>query len=109
MDRNPAVTETENGQQTAEAELERLRARVAALEAELVEVQARANAAVARCAGARLLAGALAPRPQRADAPGAGARRSCALRGAARESAAAADRGAHEPRRAVKRRLLAEG
>ena len=30
-----------------EAELERLRARVAALEAELVEVQARANAAVA--------------------------------------------------------------
>jgi len=48
----------ENGQQTAEpenrretaeaaAENERLRARVAALEAELVEVQSRANAAVA--------------------------------------------------------------
>jgi hypothetical protein len=57
---NPArpAAETENGQQTAEpengretaeaaAENERLRARVAALEAELVEVQSRANAAVA--------------------------------------------------------------
>ncbi|MFI5003707.1 MAG: hypothetical protein ACHQE6_01715 [Solirubrobacterales bacterium] len=37
----------ENGQQTIEAENERLRARLEALEAELVEVQARANAAVA--------------------------------------------------------------
>lgn len=38
----------ENGQQATEAENERLRARVAALEDELVEVQSRTNAAVAR-------------------------------------------------------------
>ncbi len=37
----------ENGQLSAEAENERLRARVAALEAELVEVQSRTNAAIA--------------------------------------------------------------
>jgi len=39
--------ELKNGRSTVEAENERLRARVAALEAELVEVQARTNAAVA--------------------------------------------------------------
>lgn len=38
----------ENGQLTAEAENERLRARVAALETELVEVQSRTNAAIAK-------------------------------------------------------------
>jgi hypothetical protein len=37
-----------NGQPSAEAENERLRARVAALEAELVEVQSRTNAAIAK-------------------------------------------------------------
>lgn len=40
--------DTENGQLTAEAENERLRARIAELERELVETQAQANAAVAR-------------------------------------------------------------
>ena len=40
--------EIENGQLTAEAENERLRARVAALEDELVEVQARTNTAIAK-------------------------------------------------------------
>ncbi len=39
--------QTDNGQLTTQEENERLRARVAALEAELVEVQARTNAAVA--------------------------------------------------------------
>jgi hypothetical protein len=38
----------ENGQLSAEAENERLRARVAALEEELVEVQSRTNAAIAK-------------------------------------------------------------
>ncbi|HEV3321696.1 MAG TPA: hypothetical protein VG147_05825 [Solirubrobacteraceae bacterium] len=38
----------ENGQLTPAAENERLRARVAALEAELVEVQSRTNAAIAK-------------------------------------------------------------
>jgi hypothetical protein len=47
MSSTPPTAGVENGQQTAAAENERLRARVAALEAELVEVQARANAAVA--------------------------------------------------------------
>lgn len=42
------TTPVENGQQTVAAENERLRARLAELEAELVEVQARANAAVAK-------------------------------------------------------------
>jgi hypothetical protein len=37
-----------NGQLSVEAENERLRARVAALEAELVEVQSRTNAAIAK-------------------------------------------------------------
>jgi hypothetical protein len=37
-----------NGQSSTEAENERLRARIAALEEELVETQARANAAVAK-------------------------------------------------------------
>jgi hypothetical protein len=37
-----------SGQLSAQAENERLRARVAALEAELVEVQARTNAAIAK-------------------------------------------------------------
>jgi hypothetical protein len=37
-----------NGPRPAEAENERLRARVTALEAELVEVQARTNAAIAK-------------------------------------------------------------
>jgi hypothetical protein len=41
------ATGIEGRQTEAEAENERLRARVAALESELVEVQARANAAVA--------------------------------------------------------------
>jgi hypothetical protein len=41
------TTGLEDGQTAAEAENEQLRARVAALEAELVEVQARTNAAVA--------------------------------------------------------------
>jgi hypothetical protein len=41
------ATRTEHGQAAAEAENERLRARVAALESELLEVQTRANAAVA--------------------------------------------------------------
>jgi hypothetical protein len=41
------ATDIEGRQTAAEAENERLRARVAALESELVEVQARANAAVA--------------------------------------------------------------
>jgi hypothetical protein len=41
------TTGLEDGQTAAETENERLRARVAALEAELVEVQARTNAAVA--------------------------------------------------------------
>ena len=39
--------DVENRQQETEAENERLRARVDAIESELVEVQARANAAVA--------------------------------------------------------------
>jgi hypothetical protein len=38
----------ESGQPSAEAENERLRARVAALETELVEVQSRTNAAIAK-------------------------------------------------------------
>jgi predicted nucleic acid-binding Zn-ribbon protein len=42
------AVDIENLQQEIEAENERLRARVAALEAELVETQARANAAVAQ-------------------------------------------------------------
>ncbi len=42
------AAETENGPPPTEAENERLRARVAALEAELVEVQARTNAAIAK-------------------------------------------------------------
>jgi hypothetical protein len=42
------TTGSERGQLTAEAENERLRARVAALEAELVEVQSRTNAAIAK-------------------------------------------------------------
>ena len=54
---------------SSQAEIERLRARVASLEAELVEMQARTNAVVAQCAGARLLARPLAPRPERPDAP----------------------------------------
>jgi hypothetical protein len=37
-----------DGQRSVEAENERLRARVAALEAELVEVQSRTNAAIAK-------------------------------------------------------------
>jgi hypothetical protein len=41
------ATDIGDRQTAAEAENERLRARVAALESELVEVQARANAAVA--------------------------------------------------------------
>jgi hypothetical protein len=41
------ATDVEGRQTAIEAENERLRARVAALEEELVEVQARANAAVA--------------------------------------------------------------
>jgi hypothetical protein len=41
------ATGIEDGQTAIEAENERLRARVAALESELVEVQARANVAVA--------------------------------------------------------------
>jgi hypothetical protein len=41
------VARIEDGGTAAEAENERLRARVAALESELVEVQTRANAAVA--------------------------------------------------------------
>jgi len=41
-------TNLENGQAAIEAEVERLRARVAALESELVETQARANAVVAQ-------------------------------------------------------------
>jgi hypothetical protein len=41
------AAEVKEGQMTDEAELERLRARVAGLEAELVEVQARADRAVA--------------------------------------------------------------
>jgi hypothetical protein len=41
------ATGVEDGRTAVEAENERLRARVAALESELVEVQARANAAVA--------------------------------------------------------------
>jgi predicted nucleic acid-binding Zn-ribbon protein len=41
------VSSVEAEQQPQQQELERLRARVAALEEELVEVQARANAAVA--------------------------------------------------------------
>jgi hypothetical protein len=40
------AAETSNEQQPLQAENERLRARVAALEAELVDVQARTNAAV---------------------------------------------------------------
>jgi hypothetical protein len=47
MNPTPPTEETEHGQLSAEAENERLRARVAALEAELVEVQSRTNAAVA--------------------------------------------------------------
>jgi hypothetical protein len=39
---------SENGQLNAAAENERLRARIAALEAELVEVQSRTNAAIAK-------------------------------------------------------------
>jgi hypothetical protein len=42
------AVDIENLQQEIEAENERLRARVAALEAELVETQARTNAAVAQ-------------------------------------------------------------
>ncbi len=42
------ATSMSNGQSSTEAENERLRARVAALEEELVEMQARANAAVAK-------------------------------------------------------------
>jgi hypothetical protein len=42
------MTETTGAEQELRAENERLRARVAALETELVEVQAQANAAVAR-------------------------------------------------------------
>jgi hypothetical protein len=42
-----SATGVGNGKAAAETENERLRARVAALESELVEVQARANAAVA--------------------------------------------------------------
>jgi hypothetical protein len=41
------ATGVREGQQDSELEVEELRARVAALEAELLEVQARANAAVA--------------------------------------------------------------
>jgi hypothetical protein len=41
------TTEAEQGRMSDRTELERLRARVATLEAELVEVQARADAAVA--------------------------------------------------------------
>jgi len=41
------ATHTEQGKTGSDSELEQLRTRVAALEAELVEVQARANAAVA--------------------------------------------------------------
>jgi predicted nucleic acid-binding Zn-ribbon protein len=41
------ATGVEDGREAVEAENERLRARIAALETELVEVQARANAAVA--------------------------------------------------------------
>jgi hypothetical protein len=48
MEPTPTAAETENGRQMAQAENERLRARVAALEAELVEVQARTNAAIAK-------------------------------------------------------------
>jgi hypothetical protein len=43
------ATDTEGRRTAVEAENARLRARVAALESELVEVQARANAAVAEC------------------------------------------------------------
>jgi len=46
----------------------RLRARVAALEAELIEVQSAGQRGRRGCAGARVLAGALAHRPQRVDA-----------------------------------------
>jgi hypothetical protein len=42
------ATGIEDGQKAVEAENERLRARIAALESELVEVQARANRAVAK-------------------------------------------------------------
>jgi P pilus assembly chaperone PapD len=42
------ATETESQQRELKAENERLRARLAALEQELVEVQARTNAAVGR-------------------------------------------------------------
>ncbi len=42
------MTETDRAHQELAAENERLRARIDALEAELVEVQARTNAAVAR-------------------------------------------------------------
>jgi hypothetical protein len=41
------ATHVEQGKTDSDSELERLRAQVATLEAELVEVQARANAAVA--------------------------------------------------------------
>lgn len=42
------TTGIENGPRSTEEENQRLRARVAALEAELVEVQARTNAAIAQ-------------------------------------------------------------
>lgn len=48
MDPTQQTTSMSNGQSSTEAENERLRARIAALEEELVETQARANAAVAK-------------------------------------------------------------
>lgn len=48
MDPTQQATSMSNGQSSTEAENERLRARIAALEEELVETQARANAAVAK-------------------------------------------------------------
>ncbi len=47
-DIRPGSAGVANGQLSAEAENERLRARVAALEEELVEVQARTNTAIAK-------------------------------------------------------------
>jgi len=48
MSPTPPAEETENGKLTLEVENERLRARVAALEDELVEVQSRTNTAISK-------------------------------------------------------------
>ena len=71
------------------AELEALRTRVAELERERAEQVATDDRGARRGAGARLLAGPLAPRPQRADAaspaPPSSGPRSASLRGAVRK------------------------